>query len=168
MRIVGYHLHEDSTRLVLECGEGRVAEKNILVDVAGSSLYCKVRELCMQRVEGESARKWMFVVARNLCISLLRRSSTRGEVPLDCCAENISTDPIPPEKALANERNRQIERAIGKLPDDMREVIILREYEGMDYEEISGIVKCPIGTVRSRLARARAILQKELAPYMEE
>lgn len=120
------------------------------------------------KLEGESARKWMFVVARNLCISLLRRSSTRGEVPLDDCAENISTEPIPPERALAHERNRQIERAIGKLPDDMREVIILREYEDMSYEEISGIIKCPIGTVRSRLARARVILQKELAPFMEE
>jgi RNA polymerase sigma-70 factor (ECF subfamily) len=49
----------------------------------------------------------------------------------------------------------------------MREVIILREFEDMNYEEISGIVGCPIGTVRSRLARARSELRKHLTPFLE-
>ena len=120
------------------------------------------------KLYGESARKWLFVVARNLCISQLRRRSSHSTVSLDECVETCSLTPNPSDAAVSNERGRQIERAIAKLPADMREVIVLREYEAMNYEEISGIVDCPIGTVRSRLARARAELRKHLMPLLEE
>ena len=119
------------------------------------------------KLKGESARKWLFAVARNLCISQLRHKANHGEIRLDEHVETRSSNPNPSEKALSNERTRLIEKAVGKLPEDMREVIILREYEGMNYKEISGIIGCPVGTVRSRLARARMELHKQLAPFME-
>lgn len=119
------------------------------------------------KLDGESARKWLFVVARNLCISCLRNQSENGEISLDEGVWNCSSGLTPSDKTLANERDRYIELAIAKLPHDMREVIILREFEDMNYEEISGLVGCPVGTVRSRLARARSELRKHLTPFME-
>lgn len=120
------------------------------------------------KLEGESARKWMFVVARNLCISQLRSAANNLQTSFDDPAQTCSTGPDPSDNAMVNERNRKIEKAVLKLPDEMREVIILREYEGLNYKEISGIIDCPVGTVRSRLARARVELQKQLSPFMEE
>lgn len=120
------------------------------------------------KLEGESARRWMFVVARNLCISQLRHNVNNREILFDDCGETSSSTPDPLDNTLAKEQSQRIEQAIRKLPDDMREIIILREYEGMNYKEISGIVDCPVGTVKSRLARARVELHRQLAPFMEE
>ncbi len=119
-------------------------------------------------LEGISCRKWLFVVVRNLCISQLRHKASRVEFSLDECAEACSCFTTPSDSALSNERAVQVENAIAGLSPDMREVIILREYESMNYEEISGIIGCPVGTVRSRLARARSELQRRMKPFMEE
>lgn len=120
------------------------------------------------KLNGESARKWLFVVARNLCMSQLRYRSANGETLLDEYVEAGSSTVTPSDNILTNERDKQIEKAISRLSPDMREIIILREYEDMNYKEISKITGCPIGTVRSRLARARAELRKRLTPFMEE
>ena len=120
------------------------------------------------KLTGESARKWLFVVARNMCVSVIRKETNRNEAALENIPEISSSSPTPSDRALSNERNRIIEQAVATLPFDMREVIILREYEGMNYEEISGIADCPVGTVRSRLARARAELRRLLTPFMED
>lgn len=120
------------------------------------------------KLEGESARRWLFVVARNLCVSHLRHTANNREILFDDCGETSSPTPDPSDNTLAEEQNQRIEQAIKNLPYNMREVIILREYEGMNYKEISGIVDCPAGTVKSRLARARVELQRLLAPFMED
>lgn len=120
------------------------------------------------KLDGEPARKWLFTVARNLCISRLRKESGRNEITLKYEDITPSSKPAPPDMLITDEKCRIIEQAISRLPHNMREVIVLREYEGMDYKEISGFIDCPVGTVRSRLARARSELKKHLAPYMED
>ena len=60
-----------------------------------------------------------------------------------------------------------VEEAISKLPDDLRKAISLREMEGLSYEEIAQIMGCPIGTVRSRIFRAREVIAKDLRPLLD-
>jgi RNA polymerase sigma-70 factor (ECF subfamily) len=67
---------------------------------------------------------------------------------------------------LTNEIQRTVERAISQLPEDLRTAIILRELEGMSYEEIAQAMDCPVGTVRSRIFRAREAIAKRLQPLL--
>ena len=111
-------------------------------------------------------RRWLFVVARNLCVSRLRYEARRAGAAR---SENeIAGHPTPEETAANDEIGQQVAEAVLSLPVDMREVIILREYENMDYAQIAEIVGCPVGTVRSRLARAREKLRQRLQRFVED
>ena len=70
-------------------------------------------------------------------------------------------------KNLGSELDKKIKQAIENLPEQFRLVIVLRELQGLSYEEIAEITKTNIGTVKSRLARARAKLQEQIKPYLE-
>jgi len=73
-----------------------------------------------------------------------------------------------PENLLLTDEIRQtIFTAIEKLPDDLKSAITLREIDGLSYEEIADVMDCPIGTVRSRIFRARDVIDKELRPLLE-
>ena len=76
---------------------------------------------------------------------------------------DIST---PENQMLAEEIKSTLNKAIEELPDDLRIAITLRELEGLSYEEISDAMDCPIGTVRSRIFRARESIENELAPLL--
>ena len=67
---------------------------------------------------------------------------------------------------LTNEIRHTVEKAISQLPEDLRTAIILRELEGMSYEEIAQAMDCPVGTVRSRIFRAREAIAKRLQPLL--
>lgn len=69
--------------------------------------------------------------------------------------------------ALSNEIRTTVNRAIDQLPDDLRTAIILREIEGMSYDEIAQTMECPVGTVRSRIFRAREAIDKRLRPLLD-
>lgn len=72
-----------------------------------------------------------------------------------------------PEKSmLMSEIEKTIYQTIKELPEDLKMVITLREVEGMTYDEIAGVMECPIGTVRSRIFRAREIIDKRLKPLL--
>lgn len=68
---------------------------------------------------------------------------------------------------LSDEIARTVQSALDDLPEDLRTAIVLREFEGMSYEEIATVMKCPIGTVRSRIFRARDAIDKRLRPLLE-
>ena len=73
-----------------------------------------------------------------------------------------------PENVLLTEEiEATVFSAIEKLPEDLRSAITLREIEGLSYEEIANVMECPIGTVRSRIFRARDVIDKELRPLLE-
>lgn len=118
-------------------------------------------------LKGESARRWLFVVARNHAISRLRRNARHHEVTLDGVAAVESPAANPGEAEASLERCAQVRAAVLELPPHMREVVVLREYEGMAYAEIAAVVGCSEGTVKSRLARAREVLRKRLSPLLE-
>lgn len=74
-----------------------------------------------------------------------------------------------PERLLLTEEIRQtVIDAIAKLPDDLRTAIMLREVDGLSYEEIATVMDCPIGTVRSRIFRAREAVDLRLKPLLED
>ena len=73
----------------------------------------------------------------------------------------------PEGMVLSEEIRRTVNEAINDLPDDLRTAIVLREMEGMSYEEIAQTMECPIGTVRSRIFRAREAIDKRLRPMVD-
>jgi RNA polymerase sigma-70 factor (ECF subfamily) len=81
----------------------------------------------------------------------------------DLHAKLKETD-TPEGVTLSNELKEAVERAIAALPEDLRTAIVLRELEGMSYEEIAQTMECPVGTVRSRIFRARDAIAKKVGP----
>lgn len=114
---------------------------------------------------------WLYRIAFNLAMSQARR--TRPTTSLDAAKNNCGREPVDrqptPECDLARrERVELVHAALAALTTEYRQVLVLRELEGYSYEEIAEILDLPIGTVRSRLFRARLELKNQLAPIMSE
>ena len=115
-----------------------------------------------------NARAWFLTVVRNTCIDLLRKRRGRGiedEYVDDIHGgdANVAAHGLTPEDIAVRASDAEwLRGCIDGLPRDYREVIVLRELEELSYKEISGIVDIPIGTVMSRLARARDLLQERM------
>jgi RNA polymerase sigma-70 factor (ECF subfamily) len=92
----------------------------------------------------------------------VRPDAPPPDVVADETSEPLASDePDPEAVALRASEQRKLDAAIGELPQEFREVLILREMEDMSYREIAEIVEAPIGTVMSRLARARGLLREK-------
>jgi len=114
-------------------------------------------------------KSWLFQIAANLCYDHFRRGKRYGSMPEDDQTSNVVSlgiaTPDPQERAEASERNRLVRESIQALEPDMRLAIILRDVNGMAYEEIAGVMGVPLGTVKSRIARARAQVQERLQQH---
>jgi len=107
---------------------------------------------------GGDAKAWLLTIVRNCFITSVRR---RSEISASDEMPEIVDDADTPEAALArNQITETMRRLIKALPENLAEVIVLREVEGLSYKEIAAIIDAPIGTVMSRLARAREALAK--------
>jgi len=107
----------------------------------------------------------LFGIARNLALNAVRDAHRRGRdkaVPLEARAHAADARMQPDEAARRNEIGAHIEAALVRLSPEHREVLILRELNGMDYDSIAEVVHCRKGTVKSRLARAREQLREQL------
>jgi RNA polymerase sigma-70 factor (ECF subfamily) len=117
---------------------------------------------------GGDRRAWLLTIVRNGCYTALRRRRTRGATEFD---EAVHTDehqsPSPERLVLDDERSRRVHAAIATLSAEYREALVLREFEGLSYKEIADVIGTPIGTVMSRLSRARGALVQALAPKSE-
>jgi RNA polymerase sigma factor (sigma-70 family) len=118
-----------------------------------------------ESLRGSDAKSWLLAIVRNCHATAHRRQQRRAWVPLpeEHDAEDghamIASTPDPEIASMSAEQERTLTRLIAALPEDHREVLVLREIEDMDYREIANITNVPIGTVMSRLARARAGLK---------
>jgi RNA polymerase sigma-70 factor, ECF subfamily len=114
-------------------------------------------------------KSWLFQIAANLCYDHFRRGRRYGVMPEEDQTSNVVglgiAMPDPQERAEANERHRLVRESIAALDHDMRVAIILRDVNGMAYEEIAGVLRVPLGTVKSRIARARAQVQERLQQH---
>ena len=113
-------------------------------------------------LRGDNVRAWLFAIVRNCCFSSSRaRSPTRGTTPE--MLEGLASDYDDPEVAMLRLEEAETVRAlIEALPEPFREALVLRELEELCYREIAEITSAPIGTVMSRLARARQMLVASL------
>lgn len=126
---------------------------------------------------------WLYRIAVNVCIDFQRRQHLTvvhwdDLRPLEFTSVE-SNEPVEPfelpdhqgqpeRELLVSELRQRVREAIDELPQHLRVVIILREYEDLSYDEIARIVGCRVGTVKSRLFQAREMLKKKLAPYVQE
>ena len=115
--------------------------------------------------QGGNMRAWLLTIVRNTCYTWLHRNRPAEpavEFDEQIHSEELSAEADPEVQALANADKATLERALGELPEAFREVLVLREIEGMSYKEIADVASVSIGTVMSRLARARARLRQTL------
>jgi RNA polymerase sigma factor (sigma-70 family) len=113
---------------------------------------------------GANSRAWLLTIVRNACYAWHERERARGHATaFDEEIHAVGSDATDPEKLSLREEDRQaVRRAVEDLPVDLREVVVLRELEGLSYKEIAAIGGIPMGTVMSRLARARGRLIQRL------
>jgi len=116
----------------------------------------------LEGFHGADGRSWILAIVRNACFTFLRQNR-RKLLPIDEAAELRDARPSPEALHLAGMDRMRLREAIQALPEEFREAIILREIEGLSYKEIGAIAGVPIGTVMSRLARARERLERALA-----
>jgi RNA polymerase sigma-70 factor, ECF subfamily len=184
----------DDQSLIAACRAGRTDAFGILVQRYQDRLYPTVLRLigCAEDAHdllqdtflkayeklgsfhGESSfYTWIYRIAVNLALSDRRKRKTtwrlredrRGE-PLDTIDDSRQTDPsLPAQQA---ERDALIQAALNELAPDHRAVVVLKDLDGLRYEEIAETLGVPIGTVRSRLHRARSELRERLREFVEE
>ena len=143
-------------------------------DVAQEAFIKAYRALPQFR--GDSAfYTWLYRIAINTARNWLSSNSRRPSTPSSYENEDGETfneldnltDNTTPESELASRQIAQtVNKAIEDLPEDLRTAIVLREIEGMSYEDIAQSMNCPIGTVRSRIFRAREAIATKLRPMM--
>lgn len=113
---------------------------------------------------GGDGRVWLLTIVRNTCYTWLRRE--RGGEKPEVFDEEIHSageeTGDPEELMLKNADSQLLQRALEELPAEFREAIVLRELEGLSYKEIASLAGIPVGTVMSRLARARGRLKQQL------
>jgi len=130
-----------------------------------------VQDACVRAVRffpslrDDDARGWLFAIVRNTWYSRVSRRAGAQALPLDTSINDPADGALDPEARLLQQLTiARVREALEELPTDFREVLVLREIEGMSYKEIAALVRVPIGTVMSRLARARDRLTVVLKP----
>jgi RNA polymerase sigma-70 factor (ECF subfamily) len=148
-----------------------VRDPELALDITQEAFIKAYRAL--PRFRGDSAfYTWMYRIAVNTAknhLAAQRRRPMDVELDLqdpeqyDLHSKLKETD-TPEGVTIGKELQETVERAIAALPEDLRTAIILRELEGMSYEEIAQTMECPVGTVRSRIFRARDAIAKKVGP----
>ncbi len=119
---------------------------------------------------GDAGRPWLLAIVRNTCFTWLKKH--RGREPAAAFDEDIHsplTDREDPQRLqLVAEHHELLHKALEEMPLEFREVIVLRELEGLSYKEIADVAGIPVGTVMSRLARGRDRLQQRLTERLKK
>ena len=109
---------------------------------------------------------WLYRITMNTCLDELRRKKNKQSTSLDNLLEqgwSPSDDEGTPEKhAVRSELRRELNKAIQELPEDMRSAVVLRDIQGFSYDEIAGALGVNVGTIKSRISRAREKLRGKL------
>lgn len=138
--------------------------------------YLKAYRFFDKFERGTNCKAWLFRILKNSYINRFRKSSKAPDtVEYDVIEEFYDTirdssveTSVLEEQVFSQALDDEVSAALNRLPDEFRTVIILCDIENFTYEEIAEFIDCPIGTVRSRLHRARKILAAQLASYARE
>ncbi len=146
------------------------------VEDLGQELFFKIHRALFRfdPDRGVKFSTWLFTSVKNLCYDHLRKrrlpteslDKFSGEEAEKNLFQVPSTEPTPGEVTITGELGQRIEKAVSRLPMDQRIVFVLREYERLSYEEIAEITSTSIGTVKSRLFRAKENLRFMLSDYV--
>ena len=152
-----------------------VKDEHEVNDVAQEAMIRAYRAL--PNFRGESAfYTWLYRIAINTAKNFLVTSGKQPFVNAEAANEDgdildlsdqIADYHTPEAEMINREILQTVESTISHLPEDLRKAITLREMDGLSYEEIAKIMDCPIGTVRSRIFRAREVIAKDLRPLLE-
>lgn len=156
---------------------GMVKDKEEAMDIAQDA-FVKVYKY-LDHFKGDSSfYTWLYRVVANLCTDRLRRKRSQAsesvEFDEDVAVDETNTAGIlssrlgtnPHQALMRAELARKLEEALAQVPEKHREILLLRELEGMSYEDLSRVLKIPKGTVMSRLFHARSKVQKLLSEYV--
>jgi RNA polymerase sigma-70 factor, ECF subfamily len=114
---------------------------------------------------GSNLRAWLFTLLHNQHVNDVRKVMREG---LSASVDEVASQlPMPPTQAAKLEM-RDLDRALGQLPDEQRQVVLLIGLEGLRYEQVAEILDVPVGTVRSRLSRAREALRRHMGMRTED
>ena len=151
-----------------------VRDPELALDITQEAFIKAYRAL--PRFRGDSAfYTWLYRIAVNTAKNYLAAQRRRPmDIELDLqdpeqygLHAKLKESDTPEGLALSQELQDTLERAIAALPDDLRQAIILRELDGMSYEEIAQTMECPVGTVRSRIFRARDAIGKRVGTLVK-
>ena len=142
---------------------------------ASQEVFVKVYRSIASFKGQSSFSTWIYRICANVCNDSLRKRQRRGvtvSIENDDDGDNniseIPSDtPTPEENVMMNERQRAVREAINNLSDEYREIIVYSDINQLSYDEISKVLKCPVGTIKSRLNRARNALRKILSEKRE-
>jgi RNA polymerase sigma-70 factor (ECF subfamily) len=109
---------------------------------------------------GGDGRGWLLAIVRNTCYTWLRKNRAQDLESVAAAPEPAATEDNPEVMQMRKADAVALRKALEQLPAEFREVLVLRELEGMSYKELAKVMEIPIGTVMSRLARARKRLQE--------
>ena len=174
--------------LILRCQQGDEAAFEALIRTHERKVYALCRRMCRNEDDALEAAQdaflavwrgigsfredaafstWLYRLATNACLDILRREKKRGgDVSLDdeeARLDVADTAPRPEEAAERAETRRMVREGLLALPDDYRQVLLLRETEQLSYQEIADVTGLELGTVKSRISRARLALRNYLA-----
>src|ERR1051325_1924300 len=128
----------------------------------------------LRNFRGEArVSSWLHRIAVNQCITRQRRAKVRGETALEDEAEKnaavfaLPLEASPAQTAEALERSQAVRRAVGTLPPDLRQVVVMKEFEELTFQEIAEALELPLSTVKSRLYTALRQLQMRLQKFGE-
>jgi RNA polymerase sigma-70 factor (ECF subfamily) len=144
------------------------------MDIAQEAFIKAYRAL--PRFRGESAfYTWLYRIAINTAKNhLVSRGRRPPDVDIDVAdaeyfdaGDELRELENPENSLLRDDLESIVKKALDQLPQDLRSALTLREFDGMSYEDIALVMGCPVGTVRSRIFRAREAIDKEIAPLMQ-
>jgi RNA polymerase sigma-70 factor (ECF subfamily) len=141
-----------------------MSSSNSVDDIAQDVFLTVYRNLNNFRFESQFTT-WLYRITVNKCKDYMRKIKIRNIFTPLKEAEEKTGDTTAPE---SNDISGIVQKAIGKLPEKLRVPLLLKDIEGMSYQEIAETVQCEIGTVKSRIFRAREGLKNILKPYEEE
>lgn len=123
----------------------------------------------LRRFRGEAQLgTWFHRVAVNASLDMLRRAKTRPTAPLEAAGDAPASDPGPDVEAERAQRAAAVHTALAKISDEHRAVLVLYEIEGLDYAEVADALGVPVGTVKSRIHRARIEMARLLGHLRDE
>jgi RNA polymerase sigma-70 factor (ECF subfamily) len=182
----------EEQQLVARCREGNDDAWRELVDRFGQKIYAIAYHFTLRREDAEELSQeiflkvfenlhrydggfplvaWILSVSRNLCIDRYRRRKREKSfrfVSDDAVTVLLKSDDDPASAALKKERTRLLVAALSEIPEDLAEILILRDMNGLAYEEIGKALELPDGTVKSRLFRARAEVARRIRERHEK